>query len=170
MKLSSEKIAVVGLGYVGLPVAIALARTFERTIGFDLSAQRVASLRSGSDHTGEIAEEVLAASSLEITDNADDISDATFFIVTVPTPIDANNRPDLGPIESACRIIGPRLARGSVVVFESTVYPGVTEEVCGPLLEQHSGLRQEIDFHLGYSPERINPGDRKHRLETIVKI
>lgn len=170
MKLASEKIAVIGLGYVGLPVAIALARKFEDTVGFDLSGRRVSSLRGGVDYTGEIEGAELAASSLRITDNPDDIADCTFVIVTVPTPIDSSNRPDLAPLESACEIIGQRLSPGTVVVFESTVYPGVTEEVCGPLLARHSGLMQEADFFLGYSPERINPGDKTHRLETIVKI
>jgi len=162
--------AVVGLGYVGLPVALALARKFEPVIGFDISQRRIAALRDAKDTTGEVTEAALRETNLCLTDDAEALDDASFFIVTVPTPIDAERRPDLGPLQSACALIGPRLKRGSVVVFESTVYPGLTREVCGPLLARASGLRQGIDFKLGYSPERINPGDRQHRLETIVKI
>jgi len=170
MSHQQERIAVIGLGYVGLPVAVALAGKFGKVIGFDVSSKRVDALRAGHDWTGEIDDVVLAGADLEITDEPDRLADATFFIVTVPTPIDAENRPDLGPIESACRLIGPRLSKGALVVFESTVYPGVTEDICGPLLEQASGLKRGDGFFLGYSPERINPGDRLHRLETITKI
>ncbi len=166
----SEKIAVIGLGYVGLPVAVALAKKFDGVVGFDVSARRVESLNGGTDWTGEISDAELAASTLTVTGNADALSDASFHIVTVPTPIDDENRPDLSPIRSACELLGPRLQKGAVVVFESTVYPGVTDDVCAPLLEQHSGLKRGVDFFLGYSPERINPGDKVHRLETITKI
>lgn len=167
----SEKIAVLGLGYVGLPVAVALARKFDNVVGFDVSERRVTSLQGGHDWTGEIDDADLQASSLTITADPEALREATFLIVTVPTPIDEERRPDLGPIASACRLIGPRLTKGALVVFESTVYPGVTDDVCAPLLEKHSdGLKRGTDFTLGYSPERINPGDKVHRLETITKI
>jgi UDP-N-acetyl-D-galactosamine dehydrogenase len=162
--------AVIGLGYVGLPVALALARHFAPVIGFDIAARRIAELRDAKDATGEVAEAELRQTNLRLTDQPDALAEASFFIVTVPTPIDAARRPDLSPLESACALIGPRLRPGAVVVFESTVYPGLTRDICGPLLAKASGLRQGIDFKLGYSPERINPGDREHRLETITKI
>src|SRR6516225_5627181 len=162
--------AVVGLGYVGLPVALALAKKFEPVIGFDISQQRVAALLEAKDTTGEVTEAALRKTNLRLTDDAEALNEASFVIVTVPTPIDAERRPDLAPLQSACALIGSRLKKGAVVVFESTVYPGLTREVCGPLLAKASGLRQGVDFKLGYSPERINPGDKQHRLETIVKI
>ena len=162
--------AVVGLGYVGLPVALALARRFAPVVGFDVSARRIAALRAGHDATGEVAAAALRDSSLQLTGDPEALAQASFVIVTVPTPIDSERRPELGPLASACALIGPRLRQGTVVVFELTVYPGLTREVCGPLLAKASGLRPGIDFKLGYSPERINPGDRVHRLETIVKI
>ena len=162
--------AVVGLGYVGLPVALALAKKFDPVIGFDISHRRVAALRDAKDSTGEVTVAALRETRLRLTDDAEALNEASLLIVTVPTPIDAERRPDLAPLQSACVLIGPRLKRGSVVVFESTVYPGLTREVCGPLLAKSSGLQQGIDFKLGYSPERINPGDKQHRLETIVKI
>jgi UDP-N-acetyl-D-glucosamine/UDP-N-acetyl-D-galactosamine dehydrogenase len=162
--------AVVGLGYVGLPVALALAKKFERVVGFDISQQRIAALRDAKDKTGEVTEAALRGTRLRFTDDPDTLDEASFFIVTVPTPIDAERRPDLSPLEAACALIGPHLSAGSVVVFESTVYPGLTREFCGPRLAAASGLRQGIDFKLGYSPERINPGDKQHRLETIVKV
>ena len=162
--------AVIGLGYVGLPVALALAKKFEPVVGFDISARRIAELRDGNDLTGEVSQAELRQNRLRLTNDADLLNDASFFLVTVPTPIDAERRPDLSPIERACALIGPRLKPGSVVVFESTVYPGLTRSICGPLLAKASGLKQGVDFKLGYSPERINPGDREHRLETITKI
>jgi len=163
--------AVIGLGYVGLPVALALARKFDApVIGFDISPRRIAELRDGKDITGEVPETELHKTSLRFSDNPDILSDASFFVVTVPTPIDPEHRPDLSPLECACALIGPRLKAGSVVVFESTVYPGLTRSICGPLLAKASKIRQGSDFKLGYSPERINPGDREHRLETITKI
>jgi UDP-N-acetyl-D-galactosamine dehydrogenase len=162
--------AVIGLGYVGLPVALALARAFTPVIGFDISKRRIVALSSGEDTTGEVTREALAETSLRLVDDPDAIGEASFIVVTVPTPIDAERRPDLSPLESACALIGPRLRLGSVVVFESTVYPGLTREFCGPVLARYSGLRQGTDFKLAYSPERINPGDKQHRLETIVKI
>jgi len=162
--------AIIGLGYVGLPVALALARKFEPVVGFDISKRRIAALRNAEYTTGEVTAAALRETRLRFSDDADALNQASFFIVTVPTPIDAERRPDLAPLEAACALIGPRLRTGSVVVFESTVYPGLTREFCGPRLARASGLRQGIDFKLGYSPERINPGDKQHRLETIVKI
>ena len=166
----SERIAVIGLGYVGLPVALAFAGAFPGTIGFDIDAARVTALAQGHDWTGEAAPEVLAASTLRFTTAPDDLADATFYVVAVPTPIDANKQPDLRAIESACRTVASVLSAGDVVVFESTVYPGLTEEVCGPILAEASGLTAGVDFHLGYSPERINPGDREHTIDRIVKV
>jgi UDP-N-acetyl-D-galactosamine dehydrogenase len=162
--------AVIGLGYVGLPVALALAKKFDPVIGFDISKQRIAALQHAKDATGEVSEAALRETRLRVTDDAEKLREASFFVVTVPTPIDSDRRPDLGPLEGACALIGPRLRPGAVVVFESTVYPGLTREFCGQLLAKTSGLRQGIDFKLGYSPERINPGDKQHRLETIVKV
>lgn len=162
--------AVIGLGYVGLPVALALAKYFTPVIGFDISSRRINDLLNACDTTGEIPEADLRMSSLVLSNDPDILDHASFFVVTVPTPIDSARHPDLSPLRSACALIGPRLRPGSVVVFESTVYPGLTRDVCGPLLAKSSGLRQGIDFKLGYSPERINPGDREHRLETITKI
>ena len=166
----SERIAVIGLGYVGLPVALAFAEAFPGTIGFDIDAARVTALAQGEDWTGEASPEALAASPLRFTTAPDDLADATFYVVAVPTPIDANKQPDLHAIESACRTVGGVLSAGDVVVFESTVYPGLTEEVCGPILAEASGLTVGRDFHLGYSPERINPGDREHTIDRIVKV
>jgi UDP-N-acetyl-D-galactosamine dehydrogenase len=151
-------------------VALALAKAFEPVIGFDVSKRRIMALRNGEDATGEVTRGALRETKLRLADDADAINDASFIVVTVPTPIDAERRPDLSPLEGACALIGPRLKPGSVVVFESTVYPGLTREFCGPLLARHSGLRQGAGFKLAYSPERINPGDKQHRLETIVKI
>jgi len=162
--------AVIGLGYVGLPVALALAKKFEPVIGFDISQRRIAALQDAKDVTGEIDAAALRETRLRLSADPEVLSEASFFIVTVPTPIDSERRPDLVPLEKACALIGPRLKPGAVVVFESTVYPGLTREICGPLLARASGLRQGIEFKLGYSPERINPGDQAHRLETIVKV
>jgi UDP-N-acetyl-D-glucosamine/UDP-N-acetyl-D-galactosamine dehydrogenase len=166
----TERIAVIGLGYVGLPVAVALGRVFSGTIGFDISERRIALLREGIDRTGEVAADELGQSALTLTTDPADLARADFFIITVPTPIDDQRRPDLGPLRQACQMVAGVLRPGAVVVFESTVYPGVTEEICGPLLQQGSGLRPGVDFGLGYSPERINPGDRAHRLGDIVKV
>jgi len=162
--------AVIGLGYVGLPVALALAKKFEPVIGFDISQRRIAALQDAKDVTGEVSAAALRETRLRLTADPEALSEASFFIVTVPTPIDSERRPDLAPLEGACALIGARLRPGAVVVFESTVYPGLTREFCGPLLAKASGLRQGIDFELGYSPERINPGDKEHRLETIIKV
>ena len=170
MKSAVERIAVIGLGYVGLPVAVALAERFEQVIGFDVAHKRVEALRAGHDWTGEIDGSRLAASTLKITCDAVNLTGCSFFIVTVPTPIDSDNSPDLSPIIKACAMLGPQLSPGAVIVFESTVYPGVTDDICAPLLEEHSGLTRGKDFFLGYSPERINPGDREHRLDSITKV
>lgn len=168
--LNNEKIVVLGLGYVGLPLAVALASRFECVTGFDISTRRVDALRAGTDSTGEIAGKDLAASALIITADREALAGATLYIVTVPTPIDDDRRPDLTPIRSACELIAPYLTPNAVVVFESTVYPGVTEDFCAPILEQISRLKAGQDFFLSYSPERINPGDKEHRLETITKV
>jgi UDP-N-acetyl-D-glucosamine/UDP-N-acetyl-D-galactosamine dehydrogenase len=165
-----ERIAVVGLGYVGLPVALAFAKRFKNTVGFDLNPARVAMLKDGIDKTNEVGKSELSHTSLEITSDARAMKDSNFFVVAVPTPIDESHMPDLEPVIVASEIVGAVLSPGSVVVYESTVYPGVTEEVCGPVLEQKSGLVRGVDFKLGYSPERINPGDNAHSFEKIVKV
>lgn len=162
-------VAVVGLGYVGLPLAVAFARHF-KVIGFDVNEARVQSLRAGTDRTGEVDAAVLGASAVRFTGDPASLREAQVIIVAVPTPIDAHRNPDLSPVEKASRTVGRHMSAGSVVVYESTVYPGVTEEVCVPLLEAESGLRFGRDFTVGYSPERINPGDRVHTLETVTKI
>jgi len=164
-----EKVAVVGLGYVGLPVALGFARKLE-TIGFDIDVEKVAELSRGHDRNGEVSKEVLTSTKLKVTSKAADLREATFFVVAVPTPVDHNNVPDLTPLERASETVGKVLKKGDVVVFESTVYPGVTEDVCGPILAKVSGLTQGVDFKLGYSPERINPGDHEHTLERITKV
>jgi UDP-N-acetyl-D-galactosamine dehydrogenase len=164
------RIAVIGLGYVGLPLAAAFGRRY-RTVGFDIDGKRIAELRGHHDHTLEMStDELKASDQLEFTDDARALSDCNVFIVTVPTPIDEYKRPDLRPLESASRTVGSAIRRGGVAIYESTVYPGATEEVCVPIIEQASGLKFNEDFFAGYSPERINPGDREHRLETILKV
>ncbi|MEO5774896.1 MAG: nucleotide sugar dehydrogenase [Sphingomicrobium sp.] len=168
--MTQERIAVVGLGYVGLPLAVALARNGHDVLGFDISADRVAALREGKDWTNEVTAEELRAIALPVTDQAADLAGRSVFIVTVPTPIDKAKRPDFEALLSACALIGPMLRLGAVVVFESTVYPGVTEEICAPALERASGLKSGVDFKLGYSPERINPGDKEHPIEKITKV
>ncbi|MCT7961875.1 nucleotide sugar dehydrogenase [Laspinema sp. D1] len=166
----SDKIAVIGLGYVGLPVALAFAKKFPNTVGFDINIAKVEQLQQSIDVTGEVTTEDLTFSKLKITSNLADLADINFFVVAVPTPIDKNHRPDLTPLHKASEMIGKVLKPGATIVYESTVYPGVTEDICGPILAQVSGLRQRIDFKLGYSPERINPGDKAHTLEKIVKV
>jgi len=167
----SEQIVVVGLGYVGLPLAVALARSFD-VVGLDIDEKRIEELRLGIDRTHEVESERLAASPLRLTSRAADAAGADVYIVTVPTPVDGDNRPDLRPVLSATRSLATLLdpARKPIVVYESTVYPGVTEDICGPLIEEVSGLRRGRDFFLGYSPERINPGDREHTVDRIVKV
>ncbi|MDR2604153.1 MAG: nucleotide sugar dehydrogenase [Desulfovibrio sp.] len=164
-----ESIAVVGLGYVGLPLSVALSARFSVT-GFDLSEKRIDELRRGLDRTGEVSPAALAASGPVFSSSPADIGAARFIIAAVPTPIDAHRNPDLGPLRSASALIGRHMRAGSVVVYESTVYPGASEEVCVPILERESGLRCGRDFALGYSPERINPGDGEHRVENIIKV
>jgi UDP-N-acetyl-D-glucosamine/UDP-N-acetyl-D-galactosamine dehydrogenase len=163
------RIAIIGLGYVGLPLAVALARHGAVT-GYDHDSGRIRELRAGRDRTGEVGFEVLAESTLALTDDPARLADHEVFIITVPTPVDGRNVPDLSAVIAACRSIGPFLRQGAIVVLESTVYPGATEEVVGPTLEQISGLRAGADFFLGYSPERINPGDRQHTLDLITKV
>jgi UDP-N-acetyl-D-galactosamine dehydrogenase len=163
-------VAVIGLGYVGLPLAVEFGKRF-RTIGFDLSADKVAAYRDKRDPTGEVSREDLAAARrLEVTNDAAALAEADFVIVAVPTPIDDAHQPDFGPLLSASASVGRNLKRGAVVVFESTVYPGATEEVCVPVIERESGLAWKRDFFVGYSPERINPGDKEHSLTRIVKV
>ncbi|WP_188640990.1 nucleotide sugar dehydrogenase [Blastomonas marina] len=171
----SKTVTVIGLGYVGLPLAVALAKHFD-TVGFDVDARRIAELRDGHDRTDEIDGERLSASTLALTDDSNAIPPSDFYIVTVPTPIDAERKPDLSLVEAASRTVGALLpaaiaaGKTPIVVYESTVYPGVTEEVCGPILGQVSGKACGEDFFLGYSPERINPGDREHTIEKITKV
>ncbi|MDX1975763.1 MAG: nucleotide sugar dehydrogenase [Rickettsiales bacterium] len=168
--MSSRTIAVVGLGYVGLPLTVALAKKHAKVIGFDINRARVDELKQGIDHTGEIEKSALQQPSLHFTAAAEDMKEATIYIVTVPTPIDDNRQPDLTAMTRASETIGKLLKRGDIVVYESTVYPGVTEDVCGRVLAKVSGLTQGKDFKLGYSPERINPGDKVHTVEKIVKV
>lgn len=164
-----EKLSLVGLGYVGMPIAVAFARKLD-VIGFDLNAEKIALYQSGVDPTHEVGDEAIRNTAVEFTADPERLREAKFHIVAVPTPVNEDHTPDLSPVEGASRILGKYLTRGSVVVFESTVYPGVTEEICVPILEQESGLKCGADFKIGYSPERINPGDKVHRLETITKI
>ncbi|WP_413719067.1 nucleotide sugar dehydrogenase [Silicimonas sp. MF1-12-2] len=169
-KATFEDIALVGLGYVGLPLAVHLANKFERVVGFDISQKRVAEINKGYDATHEIGNLALQRSGLVATTDISAVADATFYIVTVPTPINDARQPDLSPLKSACEAIAPVLQPGNVVVFESTVYPGVTEEFCAPILERISGLKAGADFGLGYSPERINPGDKVNTIENVTKV
>jgi len=166
----NERIAVIGLGYVGLPVALAFAKKFPQTIGFDIDKTRIHDLRHCVDRTGEFTPEELRSTNLYVTNDPTELRGTTFFVIAVPTPVNRANRPDLSALVSASEIVGNVLAPGAVVVYESTVYPGVTEEICGPILERVSGLRRGVDFKIGYSPERINPGDKEHTLEKIVKV
>ncbi|MEB6197756.1 nucleotide sugar dehydrogenase [Mammaliicoccus sciuri] len=164
-----EKLAVVGLGYVGMPIALAFSEIID-VIGFDINKNKIDLYKSGIDPTGEVGNGKIKNSNLKFTSDESELKDSKFIIVSVPTPINRNKTPDLTPVESASKIIGKNLTKGSIVVYESTVYPGVTEDVCLPILEKESGLKEGIDFYIGYSPERINPGDKKHKLENIVKI
>jgi UDP-N-acetyl-D-glucosamine/UDP-N-acetyl-D-galactosamine dehydrogenase len=164
-----QPIAVIGLGYVGLPLAVCLAKQF-RVIGFDLKGERLARLRVGYDDTGEITQASLLASGIIFTGDATELQRASFIIVAVPTPVDQAKQPDFAPLQAACRTVGQQLRCGATVVFESTVYPGATEEICIPLIEQVSGLHAGRDFFFGYSPERINPGDTEHTIEKIKKV
>ncbi|MGH8121499.1 MAG: nucleotide sugar dehydrogenase [Rudaea sp.] len=166
----STRIAIVGLGYVGLPVAVCFAEAFPGTIGFDISERRIASLKQGIDSTSEIESERLKRAALRLTRDPADLRGASVFIVCVPTPIYKDRRPDLTPLRSASETVGRAMSKGAIVIFESTVYPGVTEEYCGAILAKVSGLTPGVDFKLAYSPERINPGDKEHRFETIKKV
>ena len=165
----NRNIALVGLGYVGLPVAVAFGQRHP-IVGFDINPQRIAELRAGHDRTGEVADTDLRAARILYTDQVAELRRADFFIVAVPTPVDAANKPDLSPLLAASRSVGQALKPGDIVVYESTVYPGATEGDCVPVLEQVSGLKHGVDFFCGYSPERINPGDREHTFTTIRKI
>lgn len=165
-----KKIAVIGLGYVGLPVALGFAKQGFEVTGFDVSSARIEELQNGKDVNLEYGEADLKFKNLTLTFDSKKLQNANFYIVTVPTPIDSKKVPDVSFLHSACQILGPNLKKGDIVVFESTVYPGLTEEECGPWLEKYSGLKCGIDFKLGYSPERINPSDKEHTLEKIVKV
>lgn len=164
-----EKLSLVGLGYVGMPIAVAFARKI-KVVGFDLNAAKIDLYKSGVDPTNEVGDEVIKNTTVEFTADPSRLKEAKFHIVAVPTPVNDDHTPDLTPVEGASRILGQNLTKGSIVVFESTVYPGVTEDICVPILEKESGLKCGVDFKIGYSPERINPGDKVHRLETITKI
>ena len=164
-----EKISLVGLGYVGMPIAVAFAKKVD-VIGYDLNSKKIETYKAGIDPTNEVGDEVIKATTVEFTSDEAKLKEAKFHIVAVPTPVNDDHTPDLTPVEGASRIVGRNLTEGSIVVYESTVYPGVTEDVCIPILEKESGLKCGVDFKVGYSPERINPGDKVHRLETIVKI
>lgn len=164
-----DQIAVIGLGYVGLPLAVALSKHF-KLIGIDVSEKRINELKKGFDINNETTQEELDNKNLYFTSDFSKISDVKFVIVTVPTPVDKNKRPDLSPLYSASKELGKNITEDTIIVFESTVYPGVTEEYCVPIIEKYSGLKYGIDFHAGYSPERINPGDKVHNIENVVKI
>ena len=163
------KICVIGLGYVGLPLAVVLARHYQVT-GYDVDGGRIAELREGYDITGEVSSSDLDSCAMKLSDDPDDLASYDIYIVTVPTPVDETNEPDLSALRAACGVVGKAMAKGAVVVFESTVYPGVTEEVCGTELAAAAGLKCGKDFFLGYSPERVNPGDKEHRVDKIAKI
>lgn len=164
-----EKLSLVGLGYVGMPIAVAFARKI-KVVGYDLNEKKIELYKSGVDPTREVGDETIQNTTVEFTADETKLREAKFHIVAVPTPVNDDHTPDLTPVEGASRILGRNLTKGSIVVFESTVYPGVTEDVCVPILEKESGLKCGEDFKIGYSPERINPGDKVHRLETITKI
>ena len=165
-----EKLSLVGVGYVGMPIAVEFSKRGIDVIGFDMNTTKIETYKSGIDPTHEVGDDVIRKTTVEFTADETDLARAKFHIVAVPTPVNDDHTPDLTPIESASRILGRNLAKGSIVVFESTVYPGVTEDICVPILEKESGLKCGVDFKIGYSPERINPGDKVHRLSTITKI
>jgi len=169
IKNREEKISLVGLGYVGMPIAVAFAKKAD-VIGFDISKEKVELYKKGIDPTKEVGDDVIKETTVEFTADESKLKEAKFHIVAVPTPVNADHTPDLRPVESASRTVGRNLTKGSIVVFESTVYPGVTDDICIPILEKESGMKCGEDFKVGYSPERINPGDKVHRLETIVKV
>ncbi|MGI2304463.1 nucleotide sugar dehydrogenase [Staphylococcus cohnii] len=166
---TNKKIAVIGLGYVGMPLAVAFAKKFD-VIGFDIDKNKISSYQKNIDPTGEIGEEGLKNTTVNFTSNVNDLKEANFYIITVPTPIKQDNTPNLAPIEGATSMVAEHMNKGDYIVYESTVYPGVTEDICVPLIENISGLASPTDFKVGYSPERINPGDKKNTVENIVKI
>ncbi len=170
IKNGQAKLAVIGLGYVGMPLAVAFAEKRVKVIGFDVNREKIDLYRRGVDPTHEVGDETVKASTVDFTAEEARLKEANFYIVAVPTPVNLDHTPDLAPVISASRIVGRNLTHGSIVVFESTVYPGATEDVCIPILEEESGMKCGVDFKIGYSPERINPGDKVHRLENIRKI
>ncbi len=170
IKSNFASISLIGLGYVGMPIAIEFAKRGIKVIGFDLNASKIETYKSGIDPTHEVGDDVIKTTTVEFTSDETQLRNAKFHIVAVPTPVNDDHTPDLSPIEGASRILGRNLTKGSIVVYESTVYPGVTEDVCVPILEKESGLKCGVAFKVGYSPERINPGDKEHRLSTITKI
>lgn len=170
IKNQEEAVSLVGLGYVGMPIAIEFAKRGIRVIGFDVNKAKIETYKSGIDPTHEVGDEAIKSSTVEFTSDETKLKEARFHIVAVPTPVNDDHTPDLSPVKGASEVLGRNLTEGSVVVFESTVYPGVTEEICVPILEKESGLKCGKDFKIGYSPERINPGDKVHRLSTITKI
>lgn len=170
LKNKEEKLSLIGLGYVGMPIAVAFANKGIDVVGFDLNKAKIELYRNGVDPTNEVGDEAIKASSVEFTADETKLKEAKFHIVAVPTPVNTDHTPDLSPVIGASEIVGRNLTKGSIVVYESTVYPGVTEDVCIPILERESGMKCGVDFKIGYSPERINPGDKVHRLENIRKI
>lgn len=170
IKNQEENISLVGLGYVGMPIAVEFAKRGVKVIGFDLNQAKIETYKSGIDPTNEVGDDVIQSTTVEFTADETDLRRAKFHIVAVPTPVNDDHTPDLTPVEGASTIVGRNLTKGSIVVYESTVYPGVTEDICVPILEKESGLKCGVDFKVGYSPERINPGDKVHRLNTITKI
>ena len=170
LKSGKEKLSLVGLGYVGMPIAVEFAKRGVKVVGYDLNESKIEMYKKGFDPTHEVGDEVIKNSAVDFTSDAEKLKEAKFHIVAVPTPVNDDHTPDLTPVEGAARILGKNLTKGSIVVFESTVYPGVTEDICKPILEKESGLKCGEDFKIGYSPERINPGDKEHRLNTIKKI
>lgn len=165
-----EKISLIGLGYVGMPIAVAFANAGVKVVGFDLNKEKIELYKNGYDPTNEVGDDAIKQTSVMFTSDENDLKDAKFHIVAVPTPVNQDHTPDLSPVIGASEIVGRNLTKGSIVVYESTVYPGVTEDVCIPIIERESGLKCGVDFKIGYSPERINPGDKVHRLENIKKI
>jgi UDP-N-acetyl-D-galactosamine dehydrogenase len=165
-----EKISVVGLGYVGMPIAVAFAQKGIQVVGFDLNSSKIEMYRQGIDPTLEVGNEAIKNSTVDFTDDETRLKESKFHIIAVPTPVNTDHTPDLTPVIGASEIVGRNLVKGAIVVYESTVYPGCTEDICLPILEQQSGLKCGRDFWIGYSPERINPGDKIHRLENIRKI
>lgn len=170
IKFREESLSLIGLGYVGMPIAVEFANRGVKVIGFDLNEKKIDTYKAGIDPTNEVGDDIIQNTTVEFTADEKELQKAKFHIVAVPTPVNDDHTPDLTPVESASKILGRNLTKGSIVVFESTVYPGVTEDVCVPILEMESGLKCGVDFKIGYSPERINPGDKVHRLNTITKI